>query len=147
MEAAKNYRPKKGVLVSAGPEHEKVKFLEAAAIIRDLGLPMYATRGTANYLQEHGFDLKTLAWPGEAPEKGTDVITAIQEHLVDLVINIPKSLERQELSYGARIRQASTQFGVGLLTDMEKTVAFITAMGRHRDFVKDHEVVALPNYR
>ena len=150
MESAKNYRPKKGVLVSAGPEHEKVKFLEAAEILRDLGLPLYATRGTATYLKEHGYEVTALAWPGETNTSRAgemDVLTAIHNHVVDLVINIPKSLERQELSYGARIRQASTQYGVGLLTDMEKTIAFIGAMGRHRNFVRDHEVVALPGYR
>jgi len=63
------------------------------------------------------------------------------------VVNIPKNLERQELSHGSKIRQTASQFGIGLLTDMEKTVAFIRALARQSNFVATHEVVALPDYR
>src|SRR5690606_20075721 len=108
LEAAKCYRPKKGVLVSAGPEAEKVKFLTAAKVFAELGLTVYGTKGTAEFLKRHGFDCIPLAWPGEGPN---DCIKAVREGLVDLVINIPKNLQPVELSHGAMIRQAATRFG------------------------------------
>jgi len=147
MQASKTFVPKKGVLVSAGAEHEKVKFLAAAATLRELGIPLYATRGTAKFLASHGHEVTTLAWPGETGTKEDDVIKAIAEGWVDLVINIPKSLERQELSHGGQIRQAATQYGRSLLTNMEKTIALVQSMGRYPKFIETHEVVPLQGWR
>lgn len=144
LEAAKCRPPKKGVLVSAGPEHEKLKFLECATYFRQIGLPIYATSGTAKYLESHGFKVSKLDWPGESEN---DVMQAIKRGLVDLVINVPKNLQRQELSYGSQIRQAAARFGCSLITNMELAVAFATALGRHPQFVKKHAVEPLPNYR
>jgi carbamoyl-phosphate synthase large subunit len=148
LEAAKCRRPKKGVLVSAGPESEKLKFLECASFFTKMQLPLYATAGTADYLEKHGFAVERLAWPAEGAEDGpVDVIRVIKEGLVDLVINVPKALHHQELSYGAQIRQAAVQFGCSLLTNMEATIAFAQALGRYPDFASSHEVIALPPYR
>ena len=144
MEAAKCRRPKKGVLVSSGSEGEKIKFLEAARLFVAMGLPMYATEGTARFLLDHGIKTTAVAWPGQADG---DVIHAIKAGYVDLVINIPKNLQHQELDYGARIRQAAVQFGCSLITNMELAVAFVTAVSRHPNFVADHQVNALPPYR
>ena len=143
LEAAKCRRPRKGVLVSAGPEHEKVKFLECAAYFARINLPMYATAGTAKYLQQHGFAVKRLGWPGETD----DVLAAIRSGSIDLVINVPKELQRQELSHGARIRQVAVQFGCSLITNMEATIAFSQALARYPDFGTTHSVMALPQYR
>jgi len=143
LEAAKCRRPHKGVLVSAGPEHEKVKFLECAAYFAKINLPIYATAGTAKYLQQHGFTVKRLGWPGEAD----DVLDAIRSGLIDLVINVPKELQRQELSHGARIRQVAVQFGCSLITNMEATMAFAQALARYPDFGSTHTVMALPAYK
>ena len=144
LEAAKCRRPKKGVLVSAGPEHEKIKFLESAEFFRKLGLPLYATDGTAKFLNAHGIPAERLAWPGEAEN---DALKAIRSGLVDLVINVPKNLRRDELSYGGQIRQAAVQSGCSLITNMEATIAFAQALARYPDFVAGHTVEALPGYR
>jgi carbamoyl-phosphate synthase large subunit len=144
LEAAKCRRPQKGVLVSAGSEAEKIKFLEAAAIFEKLKIPVYATEGTAKFLLSHGLKVSTLAWPGEGEN---DVIHAIKTGLVDFVINIPKNLQRRELSNGAQIRQAATRFGCSLLTNMELTTAYAVALMRYPDFVKEHDVMPLPLYR
>lgn len=144
LEAAKCKRPKKGVLVSSGNEHDKLKFLEAARHFVQMKLPMFATEGSAKFLETHGLPVTRLAWPGEAEN---DVIHAIKSGLVDLVINIPKSLQHQELDYGARIRMAAAQFGCSLVTNMELSVAFATALARHPDFVREHAVMSLPRYK
>ncbi len=144
LEAAKCRPPRKGVLVSAGPEHEKLKFLESAAFFTKLNLPLFATGGTAKFLELHGFKVTRLGWPGEGEN---DVLSAIRNGLVDLVINVPKTLQRQELSYGAQIRQAAVQFGCSLITNMEATTAFASALARYPDFVAGHEVMSLPPYR
>ena len=144
LEAAKCRRPRKGVLVSAGPEHEKIKFLESAEFFQKLGLPIYATEGTAKFLQAHGIKAERLAWPGETDH---DAIHAIKSGLVDLVINVPKNLRQDELSNGSKIRQAAVQCGCSLITNMEATTAFAQALARYPDFVSVHEVQPLPGYR
>lgn len=117
--------PKIGVLISAGPEKEKVKFLAAAGVIAKLPVKMYATSGTAAYLRDHGFDVEAVSWPGAAKD---DVLHLIRSGSVDLVVNIPKSSEDAELAFHSQIRQTAAQCGVSLLSNMEKTRAFFQAI-------------------
>ncbi len=147
LEAAKCRRPKKGVLVSAGPEPEKLKFLESAQFFASIGLPLYATPGTAQFLEGHGIKVKRLAWPGEGVGGEQDVFQAIREGVVDLVINVPKHLRQQELSLGAQVRQLAVQFGCSLITNMEAASAFAHALARYPEFDTTHAVMALPPYK
>jgi carbamoyl-phosphate synthase large subunit len=144
MEASGVYRPEKGVLVSSGGEKDKLRFLPAARTLVALGIPLYATTGTARYLQEHNVPVVPLAWPGEGEN---DVIQAIKNRKVDFVINIPKSSQRKELTNGSMVRQASVKFGCSLLTNMEIVNAYVQALDRCPEFLKRHDVLSLPSYR
>ncbi len=144
MEAAGVYRPTKGVLVSSGPEKEKLRFLQSAKTLVALDIPLYATQGTAGYLREHGIPVETLDWPGEGPN---DVLQAIKNGKVDFVINIPKSSQRKELTRGSAIRQAAVKFGCSLLTNMEIVSAYVQALERCPNFLETHSLLSLPNYR
>jgi carbamoyl-phosphate synthase large subunit len=144
MEASGVYRPEKGVLVSSGSEKEKLRFLPAAKVLVDLGIPLFATKGTAKYLQDHGFPVTALDWPGEGPN---DVIQAIKDGKVDFVINIPKNSQRGELTRGSLTRQAAVKFGCSLLTNMEIVTAYVQALDRCPEFLARHEVLSLPSYR
>lgn len=144
LEASKVDRPKKGVLVSAGPEEDKFKFIEAAKILTQIGLPIYATKGTAKYLEEHDIETTACPWPGEGPD---DACQLIQSGKVDLVVNIPKNSLTSELTRGARVRQASVQFDCALLTNMEKSIAFIRALKESDEFYRNHVPMPLPAYQ
>jgi carbamoyl-phosphate synthase large subunit len=144
MEASGVYRPEKGVLVSSGREKEKLRFLPAAKVLVSLGIPLFATKGTAKYLQDHGIPVTPLDWPGEGPN---DVIQAIKDGKVDFVINIPKNSQRGELTRGSLTRQAAVKFGCSLLTNMEIVTAYVQALDRCPDFLASHEVLPLPSYR
>ena len=88
------------------------------------------------------------ARPQDWPDEGDiDVSKAIKEEWVDLVINIPKSSQQQELNRDSKIRQMAAKFGCSLLTDMEKVTAFIHSIDKCHDFVKHHELLVLPQYR
>jgi carbamoyl-phosphate synthase large subunit len=145
LESTHTHRPRKGVLVSSGTEKDKLRFMKAAKVITDkLGLPIYATQGTAAYLNAHGVKATELAWPGEGEN---DTLRAIREGWVDLVINIPKNLRTQELTRGSMIRQAAVGYNCPLLTNMEKVLTFIQAIERYEDFVNQHELLALAPYK
>jgi carbamoyl-phosphate synthase large subunit len=145
LEAAKIRPPKKGVLVSAGTEQEKMRFLEVASYFRSIELPLYATPGTARFLEQHGFAVTSLEWPDSGVPR--NALWAIKERLVDLVINIPKALKRDELSQGARIRQAAVQFGCSLITNAELSLAFARALAANPRFAEKHQPMVLPGYR
>ena len=143
MEATHIRFPKKGVLISAGPEKDKLKFLEAAKILTELDIPMYATQGTADYLGSHGYKTTSLASPNEGDDC---VLSAIRIGKVDLVLNIPKNQQDKELSRGSVIRQAASQFGCSLFTNMEKIMAFVKAFECHKEFEKCHQPNPMPSF-
>jgi carbamoyl-phosphate synthase large subunit len=145
MEASKIYRPKKGILISAGPESEKLKFLPWAKKLSESGLTLYGTEGTAKFLTDHGVNAQAVAWPGES--NGIDPIELIRSKTVDLVLNIPKNLQRDELTRGAMMRQAATRFGCPVLTNMEKMIAYAQAITFNPGFSEKHQPKALPDYR
>ncbi|MBP9706373.1 MAG: ATP-grasp domain-containing protein, partial [Oligoflexales bacterium] len=143
MQASYLRPPKKGILVSAGPEHEKIKFLQSARIFQDLGLPLYATEGTAQYLADHGVSVTALSWPGQGEK---DVLHAIRAGLVDFVINIPKNLQKNELSHGAKIRQTAINYNCSIITNMEKLTAYVFALHSYRGFLESHVPRPLPHF-
>src|SRR5690349_3985491 len=55
--------PVKSVLLSTGPVGDKAAFLESARLLRDMGVKLYATEGTAAFLREHGVQSVRLHWP------------------------------------------------------------------------------------
>ncbi len=144
LEAAKVTAPKKGVLVSAGAEMEKFRFLESAKIFQDLGLPLFATPGTASYLESHNIKVTSVSW---LETDSPNVLEIIRKGLVDLVLNIPKDDRTEELTKGAQVRQAAVQFGLPLLTNMEKITAFARALNALPEFAARHKVACLPQYQ
>ncbi len=117
--------PKKGILLSTGPVKSKAYLLDAIKKIS--GVPLYATEGTHNFLKQNGVNTVLLSWP-ESTEPNT--LTYIGEGKVDLVINIPKSYEEQELTNDYRIRRKAADFNVPLLTNAQSARLFLEAIAR-----------------
>jgi len=145
MESSKIFVPKSGILVSAGSEAEKLKFLPSAKVLTELGITIYATSGTARYLKAHQIPVAEVSWPGE--DNGLDPVELIRTKKIDFVLNIPKNLQSTELTRGSLIRQAATRFGCSLVTNMEKMTSYVQALDYHRDFLRTHQVMVLPQYR
>ncbi len=119
--------PSHGILISSGPSQSKALFLETMPWLEKLGIPLYATHGSATHLRNAGYAVTELPWPGELE---TDVIRAIQKRRIDFVINIPKNKTSAELKYSRQIRSAAIQSGCSLLTDIEKTRHYLRALGQ-----------------
>jgi carbamoyl-phosphate synthase large subunit len=143
LEASHVKAPRRGLLVSAGPEAEKLRFLSAAAWLKSRGIPVYATEGTARFLRAHGVEAASLAWPGQGKN---DVLAAIRDGLVDFVINVPKSLQTRELVWGRQIRQMAIRFGCSLLTDMEKARDYFQALERAEENLAKAPLLTVPPY-
>ncbi len=117
--------PKKGLLVSAGPEAAKLKFVPVAKSLQKNNVPIYATPGTAAFFEEHGVAVVSVGWPDEP---GLNVMELIRSGKVDFVINIPKNSKRRELTAGMQIRQTAINYGCSLMTNMEKVLSFFSAL-------------------
>lgn len=137
--------PSKGVLISSGRLHEKIKILESVSILEKMNIPLYATEGTAKFLQEHGHKVMALGWP-EDKDKMT-VLDVIRERKVDLVINVPKNLEKQEMQHGAEIRKNAIKHGTSLITTAEMATAFLRSLENYDEFINNHKPVMLPRQR
>ena len=127
---ATGYRlPKKGVLISSGGAKGKVDMLEAAQMLVAKGLTVYATRGTARYLNDNNVKATAVAWPDEevSEEAPVQVMDLIANHEIDLIVNVPKNHSKRELTNGYRIRRAAIDHNIPLMTNVRLAKAFIRA--------------------
>ena len=116
----------KGILISSGPSYSKVEMLEACTTLRDYGYKIYATSGTAQFLEQHGIDSEVLHWPDSG--KQPNAIDYIEGHKLDLVINIPKNFTARELANGFAIRRSAIDHNIPLITNARLARAFIHAL-------------------
>ncbi len=118
--------PRRGVLLSLGPVADKYWFAEEARVIaQQLGLPLYATRGTAEMLAEIDIACSVVEkQAGAAP----NAIALIEQGCVDLVINVPREYDASGRPDGFEIRRAAVDAGVPLITDLQLARAVIEAL-------------------
>jgi carbamoyl-phosphate synthase large subunit len=117
--------PKQGVLISGGDIRSKVELLHSARAIKDRGLPIYATKGTAKFLSEHGLEVEVLHWPDS--NENPNVLDYLKKGKIDLVINIPKNLTENELFNDYEIRRNAIDLNIPLLTNARLSSAFVMA--------------------
>lgn len=122
--------PVRNVLLSTGPVEAKAAFLEGSRMLRDLGLTLYATRGTADFLRAHGIETTVLRWPLESERP--NVMEYLEQGLLDLVINIPKSSQEEELTNDYLIRRRTVDFGIPLITDIHLAQRFAESLARKK---------------
>lgn len=118
--------PKKGVLLSTGTIEGKVGFLESARKLSQSGLKLYATPGTHGFLESHSIESELVSFPNETD--GRNVVDVIEGREIDLVINVPKSFEEEELSNDYTIRRKAVDFEISLFTNIQAAVMFVEAM-------------------
>ncbi len=118
----------KNILLSTGPPRSKVELLNSARALVERGNHLYATRGTAKFLEAHNIPSTVLCWPDEGEKPNT--LDYLREGKIDLVINIPKDLSGHELSNDYTIRRTAVDFNIPLITNARLASAFILAFCR-----------------
>jgi len=134
--------PKKTILLSTGPIESKAEFLESTKILDQMGFDFYATKGTSDFLKKNGIKSNVLYWPLE--EKEPNTLSYIADGKVDLVINIPKNIEREELDNDYLIRRKAVDFDVPLITNLQLAKRFVEAM--YRTSLEDLKVKSWDEY-
>jgi carbamoyl-phosphate synthase large subunit len=135
--------PTRSVLLSTGPIVSKAQFIESARTLEKLGLRIYATSGTAEFLRSNGVDATTLYWPLEG--KHPNVMDQLANGSLDLVVNIPKNSQQEELTNDYLIRRRAVDFGVPLITNIQLAEQFVRAISRKK--AADLEIRSWKEYR
>ncbi|PYS30180.1 MAG: carbamoyl phosphate synthase large subunit [Acidobacteria bacterium] len=120
--------PIRGVLLSTGPIEVKAVFTRSARILSQMGLTLYATRGTADFLKAGGIDSQVLHWPLE--KSSPNVLEYLQGGNIDLVINIPKTFQEEELTNDYLIRRRAVDLGIPLITNIQFAQRFVEAISQ-----------------
>jgi len=115
--------PEKNILLSTGPSRSKTELLNSCKMLNERGYNIFATRGTQIFLNENGITSTILHWPDEKSEP--NVVTMLRDKKIDLVINIPKNLSKDELNNDYEIRRTAIDYNIPLLTNARLASAFI----------------------
>ena len=119
--------PEKAVMFSSGAMKSKVDLLDASRMLFAKGYQIYATAGTAAFLNAHGVDTIPVYWPDEKPGAENNVMKMIADHKFDLIVNIPKNHSKRELTNGYRIGRGAIDHNIPLITNARLASAFIEA--------------------
>ena len=119
--------PKQSILLSSGATKSKVDLLDASHMLSKNGYHIYATAGTATFLNSHGIPTTPVFWPDERPHAENNVMKMIADHKFDLIVNIPKNHSKRELTNGYRIRRGAIDHNIPLMTNARLAKAFIEA--------------------
>jgi carbamoyl-phosphate synthase/aspartate carbamoyltransferase len=151
--------PKKNVLLSFGSFKEKLEMLPSVHKLHKLGYNLFATAGTADFIQEHGIPVKYLEALPEGEEDPQKSEYSLQQHLannlIDLYINLPsKNRYRRPASYiskGYISRRMAVDYAVPLITNVKCAKLFIEAIIRKPtfditsvDFKTSHQTFTFP---
>ena len=117
----------KGIMLSSGGAKEKASLLDAAQALVKNGYTIYATAGTAKFLNENNVKATAVGWPDEDHKDLPNVMEMIANHKFDLIVNIPKNHTKRELTNGYRIRRGAIDHNIPLFTNARLASAFIEA--------------------
>ncbi len=128
MEATRITKPQKGILLSTGREKDKVKFMEVVDNLYKLAIPVYATKGSAKYLEDKGYSVSVVHW-----NRSPRAVDVIIDGKVDFVININKNLSVDEINNNSEIRKTAVKCGCSILTNLEKAMAYLRAYDSYNE--------------
>ena len=141
MIAAGNTLPTSGGVYLTIRDEDKAAILPVAARLAYFGLRLYATRGTAQFLREHGVDVTTVYRISE--NQSPDALGLMRRGEIQLVINTPTN------SSGARrdgymMRRLAVDLNIPFIPTIQAAVAAAQAIEELRE--GDLEVRSLQSY-
>jgi carbamoyl-phosphate synthase/aspartate carbamoyltransferase len=149
--------PNKNILFSIGSFKEKMELLPSVKKLHQLGYNLFATSGTADFIQEHGIPVKYLEiLSNEDQQKSEYSLTQhLANNLIDLYVNLPSSNRFRRpanyMSRGYRTRRMAVDYQTPLVTNVKITKILIEAIARNYsleisnvDFQTSHRTLLMP---
>lgn len=153
--------PKKNILLSIGSFKEKMEILPSVKKLHQMGYNLFATSGTADFIQEHGIPcqfLEVLRDEEEASNQKSEysLTQHLAKNLIDLYINLPSNNRfRRPASYmsrGYRTRRMAVDYHTPLVTNVKNAKLLIEAIARGYglnispvDSQSSHRTIVLPS--
>ncbi len=120
--------PIRSVFLSTGSIESKAELLDSVRILSQMGIRLYATQGTARFLKSNNIQTDVLYWPLDKHQP--NAIDYLQQGKIDLVINLPKTLHKDELNNDYIIRRTAVDHNVMLITNRQIAMRFVEALAR-----------------
>ncbi|KFY21655.1 hypothetical protein V491_02953, partial [Pseudogymnoascus sp. VKM F-3775] len=125
--------------------------------LQAMGYKLFATAGTADFLQEHGIRAQYLEILAEEDEQKSEysLTQHLANNMIDLYINLPSSNRYRRpanyMSKGYKTRRMAVDYQTPLVTNVKNAKILIEAIARHydmeittRDYQTSHRTVVLP---
>lgn len=121
--------PEKNILLSVGRLEDKVDILPSVKQLSAMGYNLFATEGTADFLEENGVNV-TKVYKANSEQK-PNLLELISQRKVDLVINLPKHYSQEEITDGYRIRRTTIDSNISLITNLQVARLLVQALKRY----------------
>lgn len=128
--------PTKNILICIGPNQQKIEFMQYAKILCEMGFQLFATKNTFEALRQQGLESCNLVFK-PLVKREPNVATMLEQGKLDLVINVPDSMDSQALTDGFEIRRSAVDSGTSLITDIK--VAILMVMSLHRKWSREKD--------
>ncbi|KAH7061992.1 hypothetical protein BKA63DRAFT_192683 [Paraphoma chrysanthemicola] len=133
--------PNKNILLSIGSFKDKLEMLPSIERLHKMGYNLFATAGTADYIQEHGLPVKFLEVLSSGEHDDQKAEYSLTQHLssnlIDLYINLPSSNRFRRpanyMSRGYQTRRMAVDYQTPLVTNVKNAKLLIEAISRHYD--------------
>lgn len=105
-------------------ENEQEEAVDIARRFANVGYQIFATRGTARTLNEHGVKALEIR---KLEQESPNILDSVLGHQIDLIIDIPA--QGAERSHdGFVIRRNAIETGVNVLTALDTARALVTSL-------------------
>merc|ERR1711879_628734 len=94
------------------------------------GFQLYATKGTYELMKAESELGNTIMVYKPLVKREPNAATLLREGKLDLVINVPDSMDSQGLTDGFELRRAAVDSAVPLITDIKTAIMTIMALNR-----------------
>ncbi len=122
-------------------EEDKEAIVEVARKLKETGLSIVGTEGTAEYLKQRGIAAKKLK---KLHEGSPNVIEMMHSQEIKLVINTPT--DKQSYKDGYQIRRACIDLGIPYITTMQAAKAAASAILKMKESGGEIEVKSINEY-
>jgi carbamoyl-phosphate synthase/aspartate carbamoyltransferase len=129
--------PKKNILLSIGGYKEKMELLPSVQKLHKMGFKIFATSGTADFIQEHGIPVKYLEAlsDDESQQKNEYSLTHhLANNLIDMYVNLPSANRFRRpanyMSSGYRSRRLAVDYSIPIITNIKCAKLMIEGLVR-----------------
>ncbi|KAI0844071.1 carbamoyl-phosphate synth [Daldinia vernicosa] len=150
--------PKSNILLSIGSYKDKKEMLPSVQKLQKMGYKLFATAGTADFLQEHGIPvqfLEVLSNEEDDQRSEFSLTQHLAKNMINLYINLPSNNKYRRpanyMSKGYQTRRMAVDYQIPLVTNVKNAKILIEAIARHfelevsnRDYQTSHRTIVLP---